>query len=50
LSQRLAGEEIRATKSPANHLIALAGACLAQGGTANSVPEWIDALVLNPED
>jgi hypothetical protein len=25
-------------------------ACLAQARTADSVPKWIDAVVLNPED
>ncbi|MFZ1933983.1 MAG: hypothetical protein WCB27_15235 [Thermoguttaceae bacterium] len=25
-------------------------ACLTQAGTAESVPKWIDAVVLNPED
>ena len=25
-------------------------ACLTQGGTADSVPTWIDTVVLNPED
>ena len=25
-------------------------ACLTQAGTADSVPKWIDSVVLNPED